>query len=226
MGLGNSGIHDNGVDSITIGGTASGARNIISGNSGDGLSLSGSSLTVQGNFIGTDVTGTKAVGNNAGVSFGGNNNLIGGTTAAARNVISGNRNRGIGLGGNFSGNSIQGNYVGVDVSGTKALGNGNEGVALFSATPHNNLIGGVASSPGVPPGNVISNNAVDGINLNGTNDNTIQGNIIGADATGTVAMGNTDDGVVISNGVGNVIGGTTAGTANIIAFNGAGGSGG
>jgi len=78
----------------------------------------------------------KAVGNNQGVSLAGNNSLIGGTTAAARNVISGNRNRGIAIAGTFSGDSIQGNYIGVDVTGTKALGNGNEGVAIVAGSPH------------------------------------------------------------------------------------------
>jgi titin len=165
------------------------------------------------------VTGAKALGNNQGVTLGGSNNLVGGTTAAARNVISGNRNRGVAIGGAVSGNSVQGNYIGVDVSGTKVLGNGNEGVAIFSASPHNNFVGGATTKPGVPPGNVISNNATYGINLSGTNSNTIRGNIIGADVTGTVAMGNKLDGVILSTAVGNIIGGTTAGTANIIAFN-------
>ncbi len=224
LGVGNSGIHDNGVDSVTIGGTVSGARNIIAQNSaGDGIALNGSNCVIQGNFVGTDVTGTKAIGNNQGISVSGSNNLIGGMTAAARNVISGNRNRGVGIGGTNSGNLVQGNYIGVDVTGTKALGNGNEGIAIFAGSPTNHQIGGVTSSPGVPPGNIISNNAGAGINLNGTNNNLVEGNIIGADSTGTVAMGNTFDGVTIS-GTDNVIGGPSAGTANIVAFNGTGGN--
>src|SRR5215475_11365660 len=90
FGVSNSGIHDNGADSVTIGGSTADARNIISGCVGDGLPLNGSNLVVQGNFIGTDLTGTIAIGNNQGISLSGNNNLVGGTTVAARNVISGN----------------------------------------------------------------------------------------------------------------------------------------
>src|SRR5262249_40273031 len=211
-----------GADSVTIGGTTTDARNIISGCSGDGLPLTGSNLVVQGNFIGTDLTGTIAIGNNEGISIGGNNNLVGGATVAARNVISGNRNRGVGIGGNLSGNMVQGNYIGVDVTGTAALGNGNEGVAIFSSNPHDNVVGGITSVPGTPPGNIISNNATYGINLNGTNDNVIQGNIIGADATGTIAMGNGLTGIFLSTNPssGNTVGGTVSGAGNIIAFNG------
>jgi len=223
FGVANVGVHDNGVDSVTIGGTVSGARNVISGSSGDGLSVSGSNLVIQGNFIGVDVTGTKAVGNNQGVSLSGNNILLGGTTVAARNVISGNRNRGVALEGTFSGNFVQGNYVGVDVSGTKALGNGNEGIGIFAGSPHNHQIGGSTSAPGVPPGNIISNNNGAGINLNGPANIVVEEYIIGADVSGTVAMGNTFDGVIISSS-GNSIGGISAGAGNIIAFNGTGGN--
>jgi hypothetical protein len=221
FGVSNAGIHDNLTNSVTIGGTTADARNIISGCSGDGLQLSGSNLVVEGNFIGTDLTGTIAIGNNQGISLTGNNNLIGGTTVDTRNVISGNRNRGIGIGGNVSGNMVQGNYIGVDVTGTAALGNGNEGVAIFSSNPHDNVVGGITGVPGTPPGNVISNNTTVGINLNGTINNVIEGNIIGTDTTGTIPMGNGANGISISLGsTGNVIGGTTAGAANIIAFNG------
>ncbi len=220
FGVANSGIHDNGVNSVTIGGPTSGVGNVISGNAGDGLSLSGSSLVVQGNFIGTDVTGTKAVGNNQGVTMSGNNNLLGGTTVAARNIISGNRNRGVGLQGTFSGTHVQGNYIGVDVTGTKALGNANGGIDIFSGSPSNHQIGGITNTPGVPPGNIISNNTGDGIALDGANNNVIEGNIIGAASNGTGAMGNTGDGIDLTSGsTGNVIGGTTAGAGNLIAFN-------
>ncbi len=100
---GNGGVIVFSGQNNTIGGTTPGARNLISGNIGDGVLLRGDGMAniVQGNFIGTDVTGRVALGNTQrGVispcfSFGGFN-LIGGNTIAARNVISGN-NRGIEL---------------------------------------------------------------------------------------------------------------------------------
>ena len=86
-----------------------------------GRSLPGSGHTVQGNLIGTDVTGTLALGNTAvGVVFNASNNLIGGTTIDARNIISAN-GRGIDLFGG-SNNTVQGNFIGTDVTGTIAFG--------------------------------------------------------------------------------------------------------
>jgi hypothetical protein len=158
----------------TVGGTAPGARNLISGNLGAGVFVRGQSNVVQGNFIGTDVTGTLAIGNatlsvfTGGVVVSGfsslpgsgTQNLIGGTTAAARNVISGNNGAGIVM-GDFSGaadrNIVRGNYIGVDVTGTAALGNLQAGVNLDGAT--NSTIGGTAPSAA----NVIRNNGGDGV---------------------------------------------------------------
>ena len=201
----------------TIGGTTPDARNLISGNVGYGISVGGTGNTVQGNLIGTDVTGTLALGNAfTGVNAGGSSNaLIGGTSAAARNIISAN-NRGVELG---STSTLQGNFIGTDVTGTVALGNPNVGVDL-NGTP-NNIIGGLTATPGAPPGNLISGNIGNtGVVLGtGTTGTLIQGNIIGADITGTQALGNTG-GIIISNAPGNTIGGTGVGAANIIAFNG------
>jgi len=105
-----------------IGGPADGAGNLISGN-GFGLTLWARDAVIQGNYIGTDATGTQAVGNGSGIDFNsGIGTLIGGTTAAERNIISGN-GAGIGSysGGAFNDSRIEGNYIGTDVTGTKAL---------------------------------------------------------------------------------------------------------
>ena len=221
--VGNSGVHDNGANSVTIGGTVSGARNVISGNSGDGLDITGSFVVIEGNFIGTDVTGTNAVGNNSGVSICGScmNDKIGGRTAAARNIISGNRNTGLAVSG--SSHTVQGNFIGTDVTGTKAVPNGNGGVDLSAGTPTGILIGGVTAIPGKPPGNVISGNSGGsgvGLTFFGAQHCSAEGNIIGADVTGKMPLGNTGGGVLIV-GSSNVVGGTSADTGNLIAYNGA-----
>lgn len=81
-----------GATGNTIGGTVSGARNIISGNAGAGIEITGSGTTgnrVQGNYIGTDVTGTLALSNGAGITIeaGANGNTIGGNVKGVQNVL-------------------------------------------------------------------------------------------------------------------------------------------
>lgn len=123
-----------------IGGINPLARNVISGNKADGVVLNGAGNIVQNNFIGTDINGKKPLPNaGAGVRIppGSHHNTIGGTTAHAGNVISGNTGAGITLDGADFGNAnetIQGNLIGTDVSGTTALGNGSDGVTLDRAT--------------------------------------------------------------------------------------------
>ena len=132
-----------------VGGTTPAARNVIAGNSIGVLIQSGANSLVQGNFIGTDATGTNALSNGAGVDVRSSDNLIGGTTAGARNVIGAN---GTGVTVSAStGNAIQGNFIGTDVTGTVALGLG-DGIFTTGAAQ----IGGLTATPGTPPGNVIS----------------------------------------------------------------------
>jgi len=206
----------------TIGGTTPDARNLISGNLGDGISFGGTGNVVQGNLIGTNITGTLALGNTGpGVVFNGSNELVGGTSVDARNIISGN-GRGVDIGGGDS-NSVQGNFIGTDVTGTIALGNPNVGLNLNSLVS-NTLIGGLTATPATPPGNLISANAGAGnfgvvVGQDATG-NLFQGNIIGADITGTQSLGNS--GGILINGHDNTVGGTDANARNIIAFNGGG----
>jgi titin len=124
---------------------------------------------VQGNFIGTDVTGTLAIANQSdGISLGegiggmgGMNLQIGGPTSAARNVISGNRQNGITLRGfaRANPNHIEGNFIGTNAFGTGALGNGLNGVLITAGTTDGHHIG--ANSAGAA--NVIAFNGADGI---------------------------------------------------------------
>ena len=201
-----------------IGGLTPGARNVISAN-GDGVVFGGSGSKLQGNFIGTDITGTLALGNNTGVITRGNA-LIGGTVPEARNVISGN-----GISGNVSlrsdgtaaGAIVQGNYIGTDVTGTRALSESTGPGIFISGT--NNLIGGLV--PGAQ--NVISGNLA-GIQLgsfiSAAQGNLIQGNLIGLNALGTGPLPNTQGGIEVFDAFNNTVGGTQTEAANKIAFNG------
>ena len=208
----------------TIGGTASGARNVISGNDQQGVNIATCSNTVVvGNHIGTNLAGTAAVPNTL---FGiqifstSTNNRIGGPESGARNVISGNTLSGIHIrDSDVTGNVVAGNYIGVAADGTTVVANGDHGVQI-NTSAHGNTIGGLTSGAG----NVISGNASSGIRITatGTNDNLVQGNYIGTDASGTLNIGNTDYGVLfdISDPSNNTVGGSASGAGNTIAYNG------
>jgi hypothetical protein len=214
-------VCSSGATNNMFGGTSTGARNIISGNLAEGLRLTDPGTmanVVQGNYIGTDATGEKAVTNYfAGLTIyaGATVNLIGGTSAAARNVISGNSSYGINVGNaGTGGNLIEGNYVGLDANGVSAIPN-NDGV-FFSDSATNNTLGGTA--PGAA--NFVSGNSYRGVFFDGagTSGNFVEGNYIGTDNTGTNGVGNYYN-VEFQNGAsGNFIGSVNAGAGNVIAF--------
>lgn len=138
---------------------------------GTGIAIGGSSNVVTGCYIGVDPTGSSVVANeNNGVEIGtGTGNRIGGTTAAERNVISGNGVTGVQI--HSAGNLVQGNFIGTDRTGTIDLGNVAKGVVLEVSGPSNNVV----------RGNVVSGNG-DGVFMRGDG-NSVQGNLIGTDAT-------------------------------------------
>ena len=193
------------------------------------LGVDATSNTVLGNFIGTDASGSN-LSNNIGVALtNALNNSIGGTTAGARNIISGN-GLGISISGG-TGNKIQGDYIGTNAAGNTRLGN-NQGLVL-SNTP-NNTIGGTTAAER----NIISGNGTWGVLISDpdSTDNKVQGNYIGTDVTGTVTdpdgtpnngdeLGNGLNGVVIRTGAANnIIGGTKVTAGNVISGNGISGS--
>ena len=216
-GLGNSqdGVRCNGLDN-TIGGTVAGEGNIISGNDGKGIWLLGNGNVVAGNYIGTDVTGAAGLGNaGSGVTIWSGSNTVGGTTGAARNIISDNGG-GIVISYGAMSNQILGNYIGTDVTGAAGLGNAGSGVIL-QVGASDNTIGGTVSGAG----NLISANTGPGIVI--ARDQTgivVQGNYIGTDVTGTADLGNGQDGVLIDRASGNTVGGMVEGAGNVIAHNG------
>lgn len=185
-----------------------------------GIYIDNTSATlIEGNHIGTDVSGTTSMGNEIEgiLILNAWDSTVGGTTAAKRNVISGGDNYGIWIAGSTAtGNVVQGNYIGTDATGTAALGNAILGVCLNAAD--NNTVGG--STAGAR--NVISGNYGRGIDFwNDTAHNVIQGNHIGVSAFGA-PLGNGDDGVLFlgTDNVNNTIGGLGPGEGNVIAHNG------
>lgn len=191
--LGNlsNGISIVGTTDNVIGGTAAGAGNVASGNGQNGIRIAGRAIDttppmgppeepdttgpyvvhissgniVQGNKFGTNATGTAAIPNDIDgvrLNYGAQQNIVGGTSPAARNICSGNGAHGIHFDGvrpiffpaaPVAQNIAQGNYVGTDAAGAGDVGNELPGVIFFLGASEN-LLGG--TSPG--EGNVIAFN--------------------------------------------------------------------
>lgn len=192
------------IASNQIGSPAPADRNLISGNSTDGVNLyGGGGNTVQGNYIGTDRTGTAALGNATGLVLNGegeygtaSGDTIGGTAAGAGNVISGNTQAGIStsyqpgaiLPSLFG--VIQGNLMGVSASGAAPLGNG---IGIDLNRVYHFTIGGTASGAG----NVISNSVKQGILEDGPGSkNLIAGNTITANGGWGIQVGTSTGDVI------------------------------
>lgn len=163
-----SGLILGGTRTVIIGGAVSGAGNLISGNAKNGVDFSGGingtpnrGVVFQGNRVGTDASGTNALPNGGdGLLVGAATNLlVGGIGAGAANVISGNTGDGIEITYSLppAANRIEGNHIGLNASGTGALGNGKHGIYLTSVADA--TIGG--NDPGA--GNRIAFNGGAGI---------------------------------------------------------------
>src|SRR4029450_313169 len=198
-----------------------GAGNVISGNGRNGVAIENGAhnTRVIGNLIGTDVTGTKGLGNHeSGVLIeDAHDNRIGDVLGG--NIISGNHDFGVSIknGGAFD-TEVLGNYIGTDVTGTVALGNRRGGRLIEGV--HDVAIGVPLTGVGSPDTrNLISGNLRTGILILGSKVVAVENNYIGTDAGGTNPLGNGIAGVVITNsGLARVlIGGF--GEPNTIAFN-------
>jgi hypothetical protein len=203
----------------TIGGAAPGAGNLVSGiTQGIAIYALSSNNTVQGNRIGTTANGMSGLSNGSGVILIGSGNMVGGTTAGAGNLISGNGNWAIEVQGEA--NTAQGNVIGVDATGTNPLSNFG-GIWIQG---NGNTVGGSI----VAARNVIDDSQQQGVVLQGSG-NVVQGNYIGVGSDGATARGNQGNGIEVHGGAfpdaggamgQNVIGGTAAGEANVIANSG------
>ncbi len=215
-------IRIDGHQNARIGGTTPAARNLLSGlNGGDQVVLASVTGTlIAGNLMGTDVTGHTKITTSGGSVLvqSGTNNTIGGTSAGARNVMTDSVILGTDGSTSASGNLVQGNFIGTDVTGTIALHCKLECIRVID---QNNTIGGAAAGAG---NRIGGSNGPAGIQVQGSG-TVVQGNFIGTDETGTVRIPNEDYGIrvvyLFSGLVHDVmIGGTQPGEGNVIAYNG------
>jgi hypothetical protein len=217
------------------------SSDVVSANSYNGIILSGASTTknvVSGTIIGSDNTGAAVV-DNAGnalgngqhggggsgvvINQGASYNTIGGTTAAARDVILGNKSYGVYItDGNTAHNVVEGDAIGTDITGThgndgsgRSYGNGASGVAIVFAASYN-IVSGTPTAP-----EVISDNAGDGVLISGsmTSSNQVSGVRIGTDQTGENALPNAGDGVAVTSAASDNFVGLHGAPANVISGN-------
>ena len=194
-------------------------KNLVSGNGGPGVAIGESGSTndrITGNIIGIDSSGTMAIPNQCGVFIfaGAHGNHIGSSAALDRNVISGNLTQGVlfvnvGTDGNF----CQGNFIGTDSTGLRAIPNKAEGIRIGDSAK-NSVVGGTASER-----NIVASNLASGILLDRALSTVIQGNYIGCNRIGKL-LGNVGAGVLIINGAAsNTIGGSSPTIGNRITGN-------
>ena len=217
VGNADAGILVDTAANATIGGATPAARNVISVNALDGILIrAGSGHVVEGNLMGTNAAGTAALpGTQTGVEvvLSASDVRIGGTTAAERNVISGNSGGGIRLRDPVTSSVVEGNFIGTDVTGTLPVGNAAYGISMEGPS---NTIGGGAGN-----GNVVAASGVDGIDIS-ANGTIVLGNWIGTSSQLQAGpLGNAGWGIMI-NGNNSVIGGFALGQGNTIRDNGTG----
>ena len=224
-GLGNlkDGINILNSYSNQIGGDELQKRNIISGNFGNGITISGNKANInliENNFIGTKPDGMSDEANEScGVLIeqDAHNNLL------KNNLISGNHKEGVKIQGDninkTPDNKLIDNKIGTNADGTSAIKNSFNGVSIIDA--FTNVIG--SNKP--EERNIISGNGSSGISINGnfSKGNFVTGNFIGTTSNGMDVLENSGNGVEILGGSENFIGGTVnqpgSGSGNVISGN-------
>jgi len=196
-----------------VGGNVPEARNVAGSDGTACVWISGMENVIQGNYIGTDASGTT--GFTSVLSF-----LIGEApyardTQVLDNLISSGNLGSLQLQFGATGTSIRRNLIGTDASGTAAIGSGSNGLILLGVNTKDNVIG--SALPG--EGNVIAGHTRAGILIADAPNNNVLGNRIGIDPFGA-ALPNTINGIHIADALNNVVGGSEPGVGNIIAFNG------
>ena len=176
--------HPNGIGMFiadgawTIGGHNAGSRNLISGNTGDGLQLADCSCTVQGNKIGTTIDGNHPLANGGhGVDIERPyTSLIGGPGYGTPNLISANGGSGVYVDTDLRHDgatlTINGNRIGLSSSG-QPLGNGGDGIFIGEFAPQTDI-----GSQVLHTGNVIASNVGNGVRVVGQAGVEIRGNSI------------------------------------------------
>jgi hypothetical protein len=199
--------------------------NVIAENHLNGIELSGEAtgLLISQDIIGLDTDGMLALPNGGdGVLVGGDahGNTLGGfeQSVVPQLTISGNLGHGVAFTGTAHGNLVRNSAIGTDSTRRVALGNAGAGIFLGPGTSAN-TIGGTAAMDA----NVISGNLGNGIELLDTTGNLVEGNLIGTQdrrITPLLPLLNGGNGIYIEGSSNNLIGGTTAGAGNAIAYNG------
>lgn len=181
----NAGVGADGVR-LTVGADLSTVRGlVIHSFAGHGIYVeTPDEVNIRCNLIGTDATGTVALGNGEGVRLLGSvNSTVGGDLLPHRNLISGNATMGVRLASGCPQSEVVGNYIGTNAAGTAALPN-QYGVYVQSDEV---TIGGV----GIGTGNLISGNTLTGIVLtSGASGTLVFSNRIGTDVDGEPVLGN------------------------------------
>ncbi|MDQ5963122.1 MAG: hypothetical protein QG629_204, partial [Patescibacteria group bacterium] len=222
-----SGVSINNTSDALVGGVGPNDRNIISGQNNvaaaPGLTFANTvNSSIYGNYIGVGVDGMSRKPNNYGVSLAGNNTgmKLGGSTAAERNIISGNTAINIRAvsSATWANNVISGNYIGLDKNGDVIPGAATSGIVATSLTGVR--IGGTSAGER----NIISGNTGSGITLLGNGGANVQvyGNVIGLKPDGTTVAAN-GSGILFSSVTAPTgsykIGGASAGQGNVISGN-------